>query len=68
MRKFKCEACEKVFPIPDNYTDEMAREEFTRLYPGESFDRDKVAKVCDECHNLIEMMRRADGDVKRTLQ
>ena len=64
-RTFRCELCEVNYPVEPGWTDDMAKEEFRRLYPDQPFEN--VAKICDDCHKMVEIWRQ-ENEEKRTLQ
>ena len=51
-RKFVCAACHKEIEVgPDNWSEEDAKEEFEKAFPGE--DINDTAEVCDACYNKM---------------
>lgn len=57
VRSFTCEMCKRSFNVleSDNWTEEDAQAEFSKLYPG--CDPKDTAITCDDCHNLVQAWR-----------
>jgi hypothetical protein len=52
MRNFKCECCEKVFSILDDWTEEKEKAEYKKNF-SDKYKDDELVITCDSCYEEI---------------